>query len=227
MDRIRLKMQTPVMASLSDYLIDLKIRSTFGIVHENNFFSKDPDMISWKELKPYISNLKRWDIVFTDADKYISNIVIPWNRKHVLIYLWNWKIIDATSKWVAIWEIKDIDNLSRGSLLKWIIAFRPNLSDEEIENMISFAKDQVGKPYDFDYDKSDKSAYYCSEFVADGLSVVWIDITYDSESIWKRVVSPEDMVNYIMEVWIKKSEFKLIFYLTKDEENILINKNEL
>ncbi|MBR4634001.1 hypothetical protein IKO50_03445 [bacterium] len=48
-----------------------------------------------------------------------------------------------------------------------MIAFRPNLTEEQKEIFINFAFEQEGKPYDFDYNKEDKDAYYCSELVAD------------------------------------------------------------
>ena len=51
--------------------------------------------------------------------------------------------------------------------------------------------------------------------VADGLKLTWIDVTYESKSIWKMVVSPEDMVNYILNEWLNNWEFEELFYLTK------------
>jgi len=236
LDEIRLKIQTPMMKMLSDYLIDGRANNYLWLIDEHEFFHNDDDMISWEEFEPYINQLQRWDIIFTDWAKYISSIVIPWTRKHALIYLWSWEIIDATSKWVTVWELKDLDNLSRGSLLKQIIAFRPNLTDEQKEEFIQFAFDQLGKPYDFDYNKEDKDAYYCSELVADWLASVWLDISYESKSIWKMVVSPEDAVNYIKEVWIPNWEFEDIFWLAKEYkwneeldkwEGVMIDKNNL
>jgi hypothetical protein len=219
LDKLRLNIQTPMMKLLSDYLIDWRANNYLWLIDEHQFLENDPDMISWKEFEPCISQLERWDIMFTDWAKYISSIVIPWTRKHALIYLWDGKIIDATSKWVTQWELKDLDNLSRGSLLKSIIAFRPNLTEEQKEIFINYAFEQEGKPYDFDYNKEDKDAYYCSELVADWLKEAWIDVTYQSKSIWKMVVSPEDMVNYILNEWLWKKEFKDIFHLVKLENN--------
>ena len=219
LDKIRLNVQTPMMKLLSDYLIDWRANNYLWLIDEHQFLENDPDMISWEEFEPCISQLQRWDIIFTDWAKYISSIVIPWTWKHALIYLWDGKIIDATSKWVTQWELKDLDNLSRGSLLKSIIAFRPNLTEEQKEIFISFAFEQEGKPYDFDYNKEDKDAYYCSELVADWLKEAWIDVTYQSKSIWKMVVSPEDMVNYILNEWLWKNEFEDIFHLVKLENN--------
>lgn len=223
LDKLRLEIQIPIMKSLSDYLIDWEFRKTFWLIHENNFFEKDPDMISWNELENYLWYLKRGDIIFTDGAKYISSIIIPWTWKHTLLYLWSWEIIDATAKWVSTWLLVDVDNLSRWSLLRSIIAFRPNLTVEQIENMISFTYDKIWKPYDFDYDKEDKDAYYCSELIKDSLSWVWINISYESESVWKMVVSPEDMVNYISEIWIPNGEFDIIFHLKKDDNFELVD----
>lgn len=219
LDKIRLNIQTPMMKLLSDYLIDWRANNYLWLIDEHQFLENDPDMISWEEFEPCISQLQRWDIMFTDWAKYISSIVIPWTWKHALIYLWDGKIIDATSKWVTQWELKDLDNLSRGSLLKSIIAFRPNLTEEQKEIFINFAFEQEWKPYDFDYNKEDKDAYYCSELVADWLKEAWIDVTYQSKSIWKMVVSPEDMVNYILNEWLWKKEFEDIFHLVKLENN--------
>ena len=216
LDKIRLKIQTPMMKILANYLIDWRAYNYVWLINEDEFFHNDPDMISWEEFQPYIAKLQRWDILFTDWAKYISSIVIPWTWKHAIIYLWNWEIIDATSKWVTTWELQDLDNLSRGSLLRQIIAFRPHLDDEQKEEFIQFAFNQLWKPYDFDYNKEDKDAYYCSELVADGLASVWLDITYESKSVWKMVVSPEDAVNYVKEVWIPNWEFEDVFWLAKE-----------
>lgn len=234
LDELRLKIQTPIMKSLSDYLIDTRSSNIFWLIDEHEFNENDFDMISRKEFEPYVDQLERWDIIFTDWARYISSIIIPWTWKHALIYLWNWEIIDATSEWVTTWELKDLDNLSRGSLLKQIIAFRPNLTDEQKEKFIQFAFDQLGKPYDFDYNKEDKDAYYCSELVADWLASMGLDITYESESVWRMVISPEDAVNYVKEVWIPNWEFEDIFWLTKKptwnerldkREGEVVNKN--
>ena len=236
LDEIRLKIQTPMMKILSDYLIDWRANNFFWLIDEHEFHENDFNMISWAEFEPYVEQLQRWDIMFTDWARYISSIVIPGTWKHALIYLWNWEIIDATSKWVTVWKLQDLDNLSRGSLLKQIIAFRPNLTDEQKEEFVQFAFNQLGKPYDFDYNKEDKDAYYCSELVADGLASVWLDITYESKSVWKMVVSPEDAVNYVKEVWIPNWEFEDVFWLAKEStwnedlgewEWELIDKNNL
>ena len=215
LDEIRLKIQTPLMKTLSKYLLDGRADNYLWLIDENEFHYNDPDMISWEEFQPYVQKLKRWDIVFTEWANYLSSIIIPWTRKHTFIYLWNGELVDATSKWVTTWVLQDIDNLSRGSLLKSIIAFRPVLTDEQKETFTQFAFNQLWKPYDFDYNKEDKDAYYCSELVADWLKEAWIDVTYQSKSIWKMVVSPEDMVNYILNEWLNNWEFEELFYLTK------------
>jgi len=203
------------MKTLSKYLLDGRADNYLWLIDENEFHYNDPDMISWEEFQPYVQKLKRWDIVFTEWANYLSSIIIPWTRKHTFIYLWNGELVDATSKWVTTWVLQDIDNLSRGSLLKSIIAFRPVLTDEQKETFTQFAFNQLWKPYDFDYNKEDKDAYYCSELVADWLKEAWIDVTYQSKSVWKMVVSPEDMVNYILNEWLNNWEFEELFYLTK------------
>lgn len=213
-DKYRLKIQIPIMKSLSDYLVlyeDWKI----DILDEKYYYDNDPETIALDELTPYLSKLQRWDIVFANSNKYISSFVIPWKWKHVFIYLWSGEIIDATSKWVLTRYIVDIDNLKRWSLLTDLVAFRPNLSDKLIDEFLNYVSNQVWKPYDFEYDKMDDSSFYCSELVEKGLEFVWIYCLYESESIWKKVVSPEDIVRYIREIWIKKWEFKEIFSLKK------------
>ena len=155
-DEFRLNIQIPIMKICADFLIDDRAENYLWLIDEHEFMYNDEDMISWKELKPYISKLKRWDIIFTEWDKYISSIMIPWKWKHAIIYLGNWKILDATSKWITIWVLQDLDNLSRGSLLKSIIVFRPNLTKELKEKFIQFALNQIGKAYDFDYNNKNK-----------------------------------------------------------------------
>ena len=89
LDKIRLNVQTPMMKLLSDYLIDWRANNYLWLIDEHQFLENDPDMISWEEFEPCISQLQRWDIMFTDWAKYISSIVIPWTWKHALIYLWD------------------------------------------------------------------------------------------------------------------------------------------
>ena len=80
-----------------------------------------------------------------------------------------------------------------------MIVFRPLVSEDTITLFIENAKSHIGKPYDFYFDMDDESSFYCSEFIANALLTIGIQVSYTSERFRKVVISPEDMVNYILE----------------------------
>lgn len=196
---------------ITDYLYHPEL----WLINENEYFTNDINTISREELSPYIEQLQPWDIVFTSSPSYLSSSLIPWYRKHTLIYIWNWEIIDASSKWGLKRDFQDLSNLKRGSLLVAIAAFRPQLSQEDKEKFIHFISQQIWKEYDIGFIWDDDS-YYCSNLISDGLATVDINIDYTTEIAGITAISPENLIDYIYNKWIWNSEFIELFRIEKE-----------
>ena len=108
-------------------------------------------------------------------------------------------ILDASSDGVLVRDIQYLSDLDKGSLLQSIIVFRPLVSEDTIALFIEDAKSHIGKPYDFYFDMNDEESLYCSELIVNALSVAGIHVSYTSEKFWRVIVSPEDILNYILE----------------------------
>lgn len=72
-DRARLMIQVAVLESFGEYLVDEEV----GIVHEEDFLREDPLMLSWEDLQPYLKQLKKGDILFSQSERYLSSALVP------------------------------------------------------------------------------------------------------------------------------------------------------
>lgn len=118
--------------------------------------SEMPDM-SYEKL---VSVINPGDVLLSRRTYSLSNIGIPGFYKHAVLYVGNGKIIEAIGKGVQ--EV---------SLARWIytydhaICLRPLFASKEgIDGACSFAINQRGKKYDYEFSPGIQS-FYCSELV--------------------------------------------------------------
>jgi hypothetical protein len=242
LDNIRLIVQSKIMTTAWDYTTDDLL------LNINNDHQKSINALNAQELNKYTIKLKPWDIFFTDSEKYISSEFIPGKRKHSIIYLWTQKqitelfknepeilqifkphfknnteklILDTNSEWVDIRDFSELSNLNKISLLVSISSFRINKDEETIKDFIKYSLSQIGKAYDFDRVTKDSSTLYCSELIYKGLEQIWIQVSIKYHALNREIISPANIVQYITQYWINKEEFKLMFFVEKENWNII------
>lgn len=194
---------------------DFVYHPIMGFINETEFYYQDENMISWKELEPHLADLQPGDVMFTSSIGYVSNLAIPGDWKHAFLYIGNGEIIDASSKGVQKRSIKKLSNLERGSLLGGIVAFRPNISEEQMQVFLSFVESQIGKPYDFGFKGTTDESYYCSNLVSDGLELVGITVDQRIQLFGIDAVAPINMVNYFYDTGIERGEVTEVLHISK------------
>jgi Permuted papain-like amidase enzyme, YaeF/YiiX, C92 family len=201
------------------------------------------------------SVLRPWDILFSHRAWFITNDLIDGKRKHASIFLWNkstlqkfiknngivlsWDIInmnqrkktdmliiDSTEHGVTVRSIDDLTYLDD------ILIVRIEKSQTQKEKMITTLLEQLGKPYNYDFDINDTSSIYCSQLILQGLTTIDITIPYTSFA-WRAYLYPQDIVDYIIATWIQNKEFSIVtaikniqtdpqFYTEEDILNIYL-----
>lgn len=89
--------------------------------------------------------------------------------------------------------------LSPQDALAWAI-YRPVISREEKQAVVVAAYQLLGQPFDFCFDHTDKSAFYCTEFVEEAFlqGGVSVRFRYDRE---KLPVGEFQQPSFAMEIW--------------------------
>lgn len=156
-------------------------RAFFHLLHEiTGIFSKlvgkihspwTHKKLTYKHVVHLEEIMEPGDILITRTNGELTTLVVPGFWKHAAIYMGNSKTVDAvfagvSERWladlimstdyVAVMRVKDID--VHGQV-----------------DLIEFAQDQIGKPYDFEMRGTDISALYCSELVLNAVNVAMQD----------------------------------------------------
>ena len=242
LDEIRLAVQSKIMTTAGDYTTDDLL------LNINNNHTESLNALTISELDKYTDKLNPGDIFFTDSEKYISSEFIPGERKHSIIYLWTEKqinklfksepeilqifswhfktgkeklILDTNSEGVDIRDFSELSNLNKVSLLISISSFKINKDEKIIKNFIKHSLDQIWKAYDFDRITKDSSTLYCSELIYQWLKQVDIEVNIKRKLLNREMISPTNIVQYITEYWVDKQEFELIFYVEKENWEIV------
>lgn len=125
------------------------------------FFIYNPEEYDYKvrgyDIRQIMKIIKPGDILLRRYEHYLDSALIPGKYSHSGIYVGNHTIIHAVAEGVR--EIDIIDYcLSDGLLL-----LRPK---KGIKKAVKRAKDSLGCCYDFKFNSSDSSAFYCHELTA-------------------------------------------------------------
>jgi len=99
------------------------------------------------------------DILLRRTDGSSGNLFIPSWWKHAGVYVGEGQVVDAVFKGIG----KDsLEAFMTGG--DSIMIVRPkSLSDKQRQAIADYAKSQVGKPYDFDFDFLDEARQSCTE----------------------------------------------------------------
>lgn len=109
-----------------------------------------------------ICNLaKPGDIILRGYKHYLDGFLIPGKYSHAGIYIGEHTVIHAVAEGVK--EIDIVDFL----LADRVCVLRPN---SEQDNAVQYVKEHIGSNYDFKFNSSDSSEFYCFELAAKAYS---------------------------------------------------------
>ena len=189
---------------------------------------------SRRQKKQIIKSLKPGDIILTFSSGYLSNIFLPGYFKHVLSYTGknnvkknkflsmvqlkdsqkkyiqsNHDIIEANSDGVRTVEL---DSYLNGYANR-IIAFRPNLNDDEIQLILKNLYSFLGIDYDFDFDLVSGEKQACTEIIYrsyNGMGNISLDL---NDILGYTTLTGDNLLSY----FINDGESKLIFLAVESE----------
>lgn len=157
-------------------------------------------------------NILPGDCLLTKTGGELSNVVNPEDIKHAALYVGDVHgdgvryVIEATSK-----GVKYTDLVTFMTTKDLVICCRPNFLDTSSRNEVGyFAKDYLGKPYDYTFTKG-STAFYCFELVAK----VYEDMGLGAHLSMKEVVKNKSI--YSCDTFYGSSSFTNIFD-TRDTE---------
>lgn len=107
--------------------------------------------------------IKKGDLVLVGHSMRVSGYFVKGQFKHALLYIKNKKLIHTIADGV---EIIDMYNVFKK--YDSMIILRPNLEDnvreKTISNTITYARKQIGKPYNFHF-KSEEEKFICTDLI--------------------------------------------------------------
>jgi len=112
------------------------------------------------EEREVLKKLQKGDILLTRFDRYVTSWFIPGYYTHVVLYIGDQQVIHAITKGVVHEDILSVLRCDH------VCVLRPkNVSSEEIDVAVNYAKGLEGRQYDFIFDSVDDENLYCSELV--------------------------------------------------------------
>lgn len=129
------------------------------------FLIYNPEEYDYKirgnDIRKLSNIIKPGDIILRKYDHYLDSYLIPGPYSHSGIYIGDNKIIHAVAEGVKEIDIIDFCQCDGIKVLR-----ATELKDEEINNIILKAKGALGSVYDFKFNSSDSSAFYCHELTS-------------------------------------------------------------
>jgi len=112
--------------------------------------------------KKVLPQMQPGDILLRRTDGSSGNLFIPSWWKHAGVYVGQGEVVDAVFKGIGKDSFEKF--MTDGDA---IMIVRPkNLTAQQREAIASYAKGQVGKPYDFDFDFVDQARQSCTELAS-------------------------------------------------------------
>lgn len=121
-------------------------------------------------------------------------------------------IIESTFDGV---QISPLDSLEPSEA---ILAIRPELSKKTLSAGMELLTEHIGKAYDFDFDKEDNTALYCSELLIPTFNRRGFFPTSE-QALLRTVISPDAMLESLLARKKPKHVTHLIFYVESDGES--------
>ncbi len=124
-----------------------------------NYGKREVHGVSAEMAQRVLPKMQPGDILLRRTDGTSGNLFIPSWWKHAGVYVGQGEVVDAAFKGIGKDSFKKF--MTEGDS---IMIVRPkNLSEPQREAIADYAKRQVGKPYDFDFDFLDETRQSCTE----------------------------------------------------------------
>jgi uncharacterized protein YycO len=133
------------------------------------FFATSPPKVKAEHIRKMMEEIQPGDVLCRRYVYYLDSYLIPGKYSHSGV------VVDLKTMVHSIAEgVQYIDVIDYVKDCDGFIILRPQADAAKV---IDFARNQVGKPYDFLFDIKEKSAFYCHELTfyslaAGGLSIV-------------------------------------------------------
>lgn len=117
--------------------------------------------IRGNQIRQICNLVKPGDIVLRGYNHYLDSLLIPGKYSHAGIYVGEHTVVHAIAEGVKEIDIIDFLLADRACIL------RPN---SEQGNAVQYVKEHTGSKYDFKFNSSDSSEFYCFELAAKAYS---------------------------------------------------------
>lgn len=125
------------------------------------FLVYDPDEYvingtDWEEINRVI---QRGDIVLRTYKHYLIDDIIPGFYSHAGLYIGDNQVIHAVGEGISVISLYDFCKCDAMAVI------RTSATEEQIDKAIEYAKEQLGKGYDYWIDFDSEEHYSCTELV--------------------------------------------------------------
>ncbi|MFA5186908.1 MAG: YiiX/YebB-like N1pC/P60 family cysteine hydrolase [Patescibacteria group bacterium] len=130
------------------------------------YFATEPPKVRGEHIRALMDRVRAGDVLCRKYTYYLDSYLIPGSYSHSGISVGNGFGIHAVAEGVSRIDLIDFVKDSDGFVL-----LRPRYAgDDKRITAVESASRNIGKPYDFLFDRRDKSAYYCHELTAAALA---------------------------------------------------------
>ena len=189
---------------------------------------------SRRQKKQIIKSLRPGEIILTFSSGYLSNVFLPGYFKHVLSYtgknnlkknkfLNQVQLKDNQKKYIQLEHdiieansdgvrTEELDSYLNGYANR-IIAFRPNLNNNEIQLILKNLYSFLGIDYDFDFDLTSGEKQACTEIIYrsyNGMGNINLDL---DDVLGITTLTGDNLLSY----FINDGESELIFLAVESE----------
>ena len=159
------------------------------------FFIYNPHhyLVNGNDYAEFTNNLVAGDIVLRVYKHNIIRNIIPGFYSHAGLYTGKNTIIHSVGEGVIETNLYDFSQCDGLAIV------RPKVTKKDIKNAIQYAKNQLGKQYDYFFEFDNESTYSCTELVywayKDAISTEPQKISKLFGLIHKEIISPDAFLN--------------------------------
>lgn len=136
------------------------------------YFATQPPKVRASHIRQALKLCRAPLIVCRKYNYYLDRVFIKGEYTHSGVCINDDMVIHAIAEGVKKVDIIDFIKDSDGFIL-----LKPRITDsQDIDKVIGYARDQVGKPYDFLFDKKNMAEFYCHELTAGSLRAAGVAI---------------------------------------------------